>query len=201
MSNLDQLLASIEARIAELNNEMSALEAARAALVDDVDLGVAALSTKRAGERTGPRPQTANGRGRAARAATARSEDGAARHAVTVASEASTSSTKPQPKPPTRARARTARSQRPAEVLLAGKLEVMLRQAEDGLSAITISKRANASYTQVRDLLRELEVAGQIRRTGTRRSTLWRLITDEERIAARTAELERISLSKSKSSS
>jgi hypothetical protein len=50
---------------------------------------------------------------------------------------------------------------------------------------------SNASYRQVLDPLRELENAGPVRRTGTRRTALWRLITDEERIAERAAELER----------
>jgi hypothetical protein len=40
-------------------------------------------------------------------------------------------------------------------------------------------------------LLHELEAAGQVRRTGSRRSTVWRLITEEEQIAQRAAELER----------
>jgi hypothetical protein len=75
-------------------------------------------------------------------------------------------------------------------VLLAGKLETMLRDAQDGLNAVTIAKRANARDTQVRGLLRELEGAGQVRRSGVGRASRWRLVTDEERIATRTAELE-----------
>jgi len=52
-------------------------------------------------------------------------------------------------------------------------------------SAGAIAERAGAGYRRVLALLRELEAAGKVRRTGVRRSTLWRLITDEERIAAR----------------
>jgi hypothetical protein len=95
------------------------------------------------------------------------------------------------PKPRNRVGRKPAKSERPVEVLLAGKLEAMLGESEDGLSAITISKRSNARYQQVLNLLRELEKTGQIRRTGTRRTSLWRFITDEERIAERAAELER----------
>jgi DNA-binding Lrp family transcriptional regulator len=73
---------------------------------------------------------------------------------------------------------------------LAGKLEAMLRDAEDGLNAVAIAKQANARATQVRDLLRELDEAGQIRRTGAGRASRWRVVTDEERIAERAAELE-----------
>lgn len=65
----------------------------------------------------------------------------------------------------------------------------MLRESEDGLSAVTISKSANAPGSQVRGLLRELEAGGQIRRIGTGRGTRWRLVTDDERIAERAAEL------------
>jgi len=106
------------------------------------------------------------------------------------------------PSPPTvaaqprrRARRKSASSQRQVEVLLAGKLETMLSESEAGLSAVTVSKRAHASYRQVLVLLRELEQTGRVRRSGTSRTSLWRLITDEERIAERAAELARLSAS------
>jgi hypothetical protein len=38
-------------------------------------------------------------------------------------------------------------------------------------------------------LLKEQESAGVVRRTGTRAATRWHVITDEDRIAARAAEL------------
>jgi hypothetical protein len=40
-------------------------------------------------------------------------------------------------------------------------------------------------------VLRELEAAGRARRTGQRRGTRWHAVTDEDRIRARAAELER----------
>ena len=49
--------------------------------------------------------------------------------------------------------------------------------------------RANGDRDQVLTLLRELEAAGRIRRTGQRRSTRWHVITDEDRIRERAAEL------------
>ncbi len=82
-------------------------------------------------------------------------------------------------------------------MLLAGKLEAMLKEAEDGLSARVISKRANANYDQVLGLLKELEQEGRLRRTGARRTSRWRLISDEERIAERAAELTRLSTTRS----
>jgi hypothetical protein len=40
-------------------------------------------------------------------------------------------------------------------------------------------------------MLRDLEREGEVRRTGASRSTRWRLVTEEERIAKRAAELEK----------
>lgn len=74
-------------------------------------------------------------------------------------------------------------------MLPAGKLEAILRDAADGLSANAIANRSNAARRQVLELLRELERAGRARRNGTR----WRLLSDEELIAERAAELERLS--------
>ena len=70
-------------------------------------------------------------------------------------------------------------------------IERLLADTSAGLSATAIAERAGAGYDQTLKLLRELEAAGQVRRSGSRRSTVWRLITDEERIAERVAELER----------
>ena len=72
----------------------------------------------------------------------------------------------------------------------------MLRDAEDGLNAVAIARQASARDVQVRDLLSELEIAGRVRRTGTGRASRWRLITDEDRVAERAAELAALSSSK-----
>ena len=148
MSYLDQLSESIDARIVELKNEITALDTARTALESNGD----------------------------------------AREAPTE----SPSQTRPR-RPRSRTRAKPARSKQPVQVLLLGKLELMLRESDNGLSATTIAQRSNARYAQVLDLLRELERSGQVRRSGNRRTSRWRLISDEERIAERTAELEKLS--------
>ncbi|MFZ0087926.1 MAG: hypothetical protein WAL63_00375 [Solirubrobacteraceae bacterium] len=80
---------------------------------------------------------------------------------------------------------------------MADRLETMLSEAPDGLSAVTIATRADAGYDQVLALLKQLERDGRLRRTGARRTSRWRLITDEERIAERAAELARLSTSAS----
>ncbi|MGA2011738.1 MAG: FaeA/PapI family transcriptional regulator [Solirubrobacteraceae bacterium] len=69
---------------------------------------------------------------------------------------------------------------------MADQLQPLLAESGSGRSA-RIAERAGASYSRVLALLRELESAGMVRRTGSRRSTLWLVITDEER----TAQLER----------
>jgi DNA-binding IclR family transcriptional regulator len=74
----------------------------------------------------------------------------------------------------------------------AEQLEQLLADTRSGLSAGAIAEQAGVGYSRVLAQLRKLEAAGNVRRTGNRRSTLWRLITDEDRIAQRTAELERL---------
>jgi DNA-binding Lrp family transcriptional regulator len=73
-------------------------------------------------------------------------------------------------------------------VVPAGKLELLLSEG-DGLTTAALAQRANGSRDQVLTLLREMEEAGRVRRIGSSRATRWRAITDEERIAARAAQL------------
>jgi DNA-binding Lrp family transcriptional regulator len=70
-------------------------------------------------------------------------------------------------------------------------LEQVLADARSGLSAAVIADRAGVAHNRVLARLRELEASGTVTRSGQRRSTLWRLVTDEDRIAERAAELER----------
>jgi hypothetical protein len=78
----------------------------------------------------------------------------------------------------------------PPEVVPAGRLEVLLSE-NGGLTTSVLAERTNGDRDQVLTLLRELEAAGRIRRTGQRRSTRWHAITDEDRIRDRAAELAR----------
>jgi hypothetical protein len=80
------------------------------------------------------------------------------------------------------------RSTRPAEVVPAGRLEALLTE-NGGLTTSTLAERTNGNRDQVLTLLRELEAAGRIRRSGQRRSTRWHAVTDEDRIRERAAEL------------
>jgi len=65
----------------------------------------------------------------------------------------------------------------------------VLLSENGGLTTSALAERANGDRDQVLTLLRELEAAGKIRRTGQRRGTRWHAITDEDRIRERAAEL------------
>jgi predicted ArsR family transcriptional regulator len=69
------------------------------------------------------------------------------------------------------------------------RIEAMLREF-GGLSAVAIAKRLGRGDRAVRDTLRQLEADGRIRSEGSRRTSLWRLVSDEEKIATRVSELE-----------
>ena len=74
------------------------------------------------------------------------------------------------------------------EVVPAGRLEALLSE-NGGLTTAALAEQTNGNRDQVLTLLRELETAGRIRRTGQRRSTRWHAITDEDRIRERAADL------------
>ena len=85
-------------------------------------------------------------------------------------SSTTSASTTPAPKPRT---TRTRRRQtQPTEVVPAGKLEKLLAQT-DRISTANLAKQADAASDQVLALLRELEPAGKVKRTGERRGTRW----------------------------
>ncbi len=93
--------------------------------------------------------------------------------------------------PPARGRSaarRARRSTRAVEVVPAGRLETLLSE-NGGMTTSVLAQRTNGDRDQVLTLLRELEAAGRIRRSGQRRSTRWHAITDEDRIRERAAEL------------
>lgn len=69
-------------------------------------------------------------------------------------------------------------------------IEALLGDSADGISAVALSKRAGMGYARVLTRLHELESAGTVVSTGANRTSLWRLVTDEDRIAKRVAELE-----------
>ena len=109
-----------------------------------------------------------------------------------VANGSAASTTRQTAAVPTRPPRRRARARRkPARktaVLLAETAERMLAES-DGLTTAALAGQAEANHDQVLALLRDLETARRVRRTGQRRSTRWHAITDEDRIAERAAQL------------
>jgi len=91
-------------------------------------------------------------------------------------------------RPARRRSRRRARGAAATEVIPAGRLELLLSE-NGGLTTSVLAERTNGDRDQVLTLLRELEAAGRVRRSGQRRSTRWHAITDEDRIQARAAEL------------
>jgi hypothetical protein len=177
MTVITDIIDSIESRLRELNEEIGALSAAR----DVLDGHDSQAPRGRRGAvtsetRTGP-SKDASGAGRV-------------RAAVEPGGPASTAAARPSPSTPRKpARRRTpAKAERTVEVVPAGKLELLLSDT-GGLATSVLAVRVNADRDQVLTLLRELEAAGRVRRTGQRRATRWHAITDEERIQERAAEL------------
>ena len=90
-------------------------------------------------------------------------------------------------------------SRRRARDLEPAKIEELLRASTDGLSLAALAKELGVGAAKVRTQLNELHRTGKVRSEGSRRTSRWRLVTDEERIAARVAELERAQTSSNSS--
>jgi hypothetical protein len=188
MSDIPQLLASIDSRLADLAAEITALETAKGALdgphaVDPSPAGGSDAMTARS------RPRSRRPRRTPSATPTAPVASGTTSEPVVAPRDDGSDRT---PKRATRKAASKATQRRRAGVAVrAETLEHLLADTSAGLSANVFAERAGAGYNPTLKLLRELEAAGEVRRSGSRRSTVWRLVTDEERIAERAAEHER----------
>lgn len=187
MSDIPTLVASLDARLDELATEIRALTDAREALQLTPPNTPAAPLTNNGAPRRRSRRST-----RRTKAPASKTTQPAAQPEPALAAAANGASAKP-PKARRRATGRATPNKRPLVSLTPEQLERLLADANSGLSAGAIANRAGASYNRVLALLRELERSGKVRRTGSRRSTLWLPITDEDRIAQRVAELESLS--------
>lgn len=177
MKELNELIHSIDDRLRQVKAEIESLNAARAALD----------GSRRS---TSPRQRTTA----TSKAPTAKSKPAtAASNGATAASNGDADQAKaasdaaPARQPAKRSRRRSART---GETVPAGRLERLLSE-NGGLTTSALAERTDGDRDQILTLLRELERAGRIRRTGERRSTRWHAITDEDRIRERAAELER----------
>jgi hypothetical protein len=180
MSTTDEILDLIENRLRELRAEIETLSAARAALHS----GRARPAKQRrtlviASNGRDPGPETSDMSGDRAEAADRRTRE--------AASDGRSGPARRAGRQKGRAKAR-----RSVEIVPAGTLELLLA-GTSGLATSELADRANGDRDQVLVLLRELEAAGRVRRTGERRGTRWHVITDEDRIQQRAAELAALS--------
>jgi hypothetical protein len=185
MSYIPTLLASLDARLDELATEISTLEDGRAALRTRTPATPPTASADNGAARKRPRrliPQTKTP------APTPPAADPKPEPAAAASSGASSEA----PSPRRRAAAKATPKKRSGASLTAERLERSLADVSSGLSAGAIAQRAGVGYSRVLALLRELEASGKVQRTETRRSTLWLPITDEDRIAQRATELQRL---------
>lgn len=174
MKSTRKIVDSIDSRLRELGEEIKALNTARSAL----DAGE---------HRSSPRPSRNATKRRGAAASASSRIRTSARSERKASSKVSHESV-----PPSRERTRrTARPKvsRTLRALSADRLESLLSE-HGGLTTSVLAEQANGNRDQVLKLLRELETAGRIRRTGQRRGTRWHAITDEDRIRERAAQLE-----------
>lgn len=163
MPDIPQLVAAINDRLADLKAQLNALDAARAELTAPRTAVAAPAVTKA----TAPRSRRRKGRRRltpspgspepATRDRTPRAVQ-AARHG----GNAVTSPRSPRP------RAMTRRPRAGTGAIGPDALERLLADTPAGL----IAKQAGAGYARTLTLLHGLETAGQVRRSGARRSTV-----------------------------
>lgn len=113
-----------------------------------------------------------------------------ARSALIANGSALSESPKPRRRPSRRkVTGREARRKRTSKQPLLPETAESLLAGGDGLSTAALAEQTGASHDQVLTLLRDLEAARRVRRTGQRRGTRWHAITDEDRIQERAAEL------------
>jgi hypothetical protein len=169
MTFITTLVASIDERLSQITDELDALTRTRAALN--------ATTQANGGHATPGRPAGATAARSAAPRRRVRPGAGASRPASASVPAAG------------QKKAASGRRRRATTTLSTDQLSQLLAQHPAGLSARTAAAQAGAGYPATLALLRTLEASGQVRREGVRRATVWRLVTDEERIAARAAEL------------
>lgn len=142
----DELVVSIDSLVESHTQEISVLEAARAALV----------ATDRTSRPSRP-----------------------IEVAATPVATRSTNGAKPH-----KARQRRARR----DPVPAAKIERLLIDGGE-LTTGQLAERAGGDRDQILGVLRELETAGKVSRSGERRTTKWRAFTDEDWVSRRAAEL------------
>jgi DNA-binding MarR family transcriptional regulator len=174
MSTIPKLVESIDTRLRSVGEEIKTLETARLALE-----GTSSRRSPRAAPAVTPRPASVSAASSGTRAS-AKSD----REASLAAARARVA----RPRKDLR-KTRRASTRRALKAVTPDQIESLL-SGNGGLTTTALAEQTNTDREQILVLLRELEAAGRIRRTGQRRSTRWHAITDEDRIRERAAELE-----------
>lgn len=174
MSTINKLVESIDTRLRNLSDEIKTLETARSALKGSTSRPssqAASAATNRRASASATRDRSRGSAKQKRDGSLAASRERAAR-------------------PRNKARkTRRPTTKRVLEAVTPDQLESLL-SGNGGLTTTALAEQSNTKRDQVLVLLRELEAAGRIRRTGQRRATRWHAITDEDRIRERAAELE-----------
>jgi hypothetical protein len=173
MRTTQEIVESIDKRLRELDDEIKTLDAARVAL----DNQERRPSTRPSVSVTNPRNRADSAKSRTKTSARSSGTS------VEVSAESAPRSRK-RVRTTSRARAKGALKAAPAE-----RLESLL-SGNGGMTTSALAEQTGGDRDHVLKLLRELEAAGRVRRTGQRRGTRWQTITDEDRIRERAAELE-----------
>jgi hypothetical protein len=186
LPDIPQLVAAIDGRLGEISAEMSALGAAKAELAAPRAARQAPGVAFDAIANRSPGPAA-----RRCSTPPPRQPERAVRRRVSERVEARREAVGgATPQRPTRKRTTTVTSPRSGGAVQAETVERLLVDTPSGLSANAVAKQVGAGYSRTLKLLHELDAAGQVRRSGSRRSTVWQLITDQDRTAQRAAELE-----------
>jgi hypothetical protein len=185
MSNLQEITDAIDDRLVELKQQIASLEAARRALTE--------IQRSRPPESKPAATTRAPAKARRSRTATPRRPAASAAAAPAGAKPTRSSGAQPGATKASTTRTRKSSPKKRRRELEPGQIEGLLRESEDGLSLVALARRAEVSEAKVADRLATLERSGEARKSGPRRTSLWRLVTDEERIAERAAELARAS--------
>jgi hypothetical protein len=195
MLDSQQLIITIDKRLADVRKEIASLERALSAMSKPSKAAKPASSTRTARTNgAAPAKRTAtSAKAKAKTPAKATAKAGTTSAKTTAESSKATAADAKRTAASTNGRARRTR-RAPAkgrvDVVPAGKL-VSLLGTGNGMSTADLTAQTGGDRQQLLTLLRELEAAGQVRRSGERRSTRWHAITDEDRIAERVAQLER----------
>jgi hypothetical protein len=179
MPDRPQIADSIVRRLTEASEEIASLQAARAVLT----------AAAKPPSRSSPGVQRSGARGARAKAARqfekgSKGSSTPARRPAAPSLDSSSAAVKVTDRSPVAPRRRS-------RGLAPGQIEDLLRESPDGLSATALVKQTEGSAAKVRDRLRELERSGEARQSGSGRTSVWRLLSDEDRIAARAAELRK----------